>query len=224
MQIKATFVLSIGLLLLSLPVFAGPPANAGANRVQIEGFDNWGWIDAPLSAATITCPGGELMLDPFGTPYCANSNTGRLNLRDGVAWSCMTANDPRMTGVGLFTSNANFDADYSGSVWGKWMIVPTEDCDKDGFYPEELVTNATSFWRGTWNGQRHFYSVDGFNIWIGELKIVGKGVGGDLHGLHFKGTEWIETYTPLPIPYEYLPAVLGLFDEPEGYFLGTIKE
>lgn len=125
MQIKATFLLSIGLLLLSLPVLAGPPANAGAIRIQIEGFDNCGWIDAPLSPATITCPGGELMLDPFGTPYCPNSNTGRLNLRDGVAWSCMIANDPRMTGVGLLTSNANFDADYSGSVWGKWMIVPT---------------------------------------------------------------------------------------------------
>lgn len=224
MQIKATFVLSIGLLLLSLPVFAGPPANAGANRVQIEGFDNWGWRDSPISPATITCPGGEFMVDSFGSPYCADSTTGRLNLRDGVGWSCMTTNDPRMSGVGLFTSNANFDADSSGSVWGTWTMVPTENCDKDGFYPEELVMTATSFWRGTWNGQRQFYSANGFNIWIGELKIVGKGVGGDIDGLHFKGTEWIETYTPLPVPYEFLLPLPALFDVPEGYFIGTITE
>jgi hypothetical protein len=31
-------------------------------------------------------------------------------------------------------------------------------------------------------------------------------------------------YTPTPIPYEFLPPALGLFDEPEGVFIGTIKE
>jgi len=203
--------------------FAAENSKFGVTRTQIKGFDNWAWKD-PLSPATITCPGGELVVDPSVGPYCSDSTTGRLHFRDGAAWTCMTANDPRMTGVGLYTSNGNFDADSTGSVWGTWTIVPTEDCDKDGFYPEELVMTATSFWHGTWSGQRQFYIVNGFNTLISELKIVGKGVGGDLDGLHFNGMEWIETYTPSPVPYEFLPQELGLFDEPEAEFIGTIKE
>lgn len=224
MKNRATFILSIGLLLLSLPVFAGPPADAGVTRTQIEGFDNWGWQDNPLSQGTITCPGGELMLDSFGMPYCADSNTGRLHFRDSVFWSCMTSGDPRITGVAVFDIKGNFDAYSSGPVWGTWKIVPLADCDKDGLYPEELVRTSTMFWRGTWNGKRLFYSDMGFDVWIGDFKIVGKGIGGDIDGLHFKGTELIRTYTPFPVPYEFLPPELGLFDVPEGYFTGTITE
>jgi hypothetical protein len=212
------------LTLMSLAVADGGKSGFGVTRTHIVGSDNWAWNDTPLSPANINCPGSELVVDPLFGPYCSDSTTGRLHFRDGAAWSCMTSNDPRMTGVGLYTSNGNFDANSSGSVWGTWTLIPTEDCDKDGSYPEELVMTATSSWRGTWNGQRQFYSVNGFNVWIGELKIDGKGVGGDIDGLHFNGTEWIETYTPFPVPYEFLPPVLGLFDEPEGEFIGVIKE
>jgi hypothetical protein len=128
-----------------------------------------------------------------------------------------------MTGVGVYTSNGNFDVNASGSVWGTWMIIPTEDCDKDGPYPEEFVTTALSFWQGTWNGQRQIYSLNGFNFWISDLKFVAKGAG-DLDGMHFDGSMQITTYTPTPIPNEFLPPILGLFDEPEGEFTGTIKE
>lgn len=224
MKSKATLLFSIGLLLLSLPVFAGPPADAGVTRTHVEGSDNWAWKDNPLSLGTINCPGGELMVDPFGMPYCADSNTGRLHFRDSVFWSCMTSDDPRTTGVAVFNIKGNFDADSSGQVWGTWKIVPMPDCDKDGFYPEELVATSPMFWRGTWNGRRFFYSFTGFDVWIGEFDIVGKGIGGDLDGLHFKGSELIQTYTPFPVPYEFLPPELGLFDEPEGYFTGTITE
>jgi hypothetical protein len=204
--------------------FAAEDTAFGVTHSQIEGFDNWAWNDVPLSPSTRTCPGGQLVVDPFIGPYCSDSNTGRMHFRDGASWSCVTTNDPRMTGVGLYTSNGNFDANSTGSVWGTWMIVPTEDCDKDGPYPEELVMTATSFWDGTWNGQRQRYNVNGFNVWISDLKLVSKGIGGDLDGLHFKGMELIETYTPSPIPNEFLPPVLGLFDEPEAVFMGTIKE
>lgn len=224
MKLKATFLSGIGLLLLSLPVLAGPPADSGVTRTEIEGVDNWGWNDYPLESGTLTCPGGELMLDSFGMPYCEDSTTGRLHFRDSVLWSCMTSNDPRITGVGLFTVNGNLDADSSGPVWGKWKIVPMADCDKDGPYPEDDVEYSTEYWRGTWNGTRLFYTFAGFNVWIGDLKIVGKGIGGDIDGLHFEGRELIEMFTSFPVPYEFLPPELGLFDEPEGIFTGTIKE
>ena len=216
-------------LLLILAITALAPlavadGGKGVTLIHVWGFDNWAWNDTPLSPSTVTCPGGELEFEPPAPPYCAESTTGRLNFRNGLAWSCMTSSDPRMTGVGLYTSNGNFDAKSSGSVWGTWMVVPTENCDKDGYYPEDLVTNATIFWQGTWSGQRRFYSLDDLAIWIGQLKMVGKGVGGDLDGLHFNGTEWIKTYSPFPVPYEFLPLGLGLFDEAEGEFIGTIKE
>ena len=204
--------------------FADGESASGVTTTQIEGSDNWAWNDTPLIPSTVKCPGGELEVDPFGVPSCSDSNTGRLHFRDGAAWTCATSNDPRMTGVGVYTSNGNFDVNSSGSVWGKWMIVPTEDCDKDCPYPEELVMNANSFWQGTWNGQRQLYSLNGFNFWIGDLKCVAKGVGGDLDGLHFDGSMWITMYTPTPIPSEFLPPELGLFDVPEGVFSGTIKE
>ena len=204
--------------------FAAEHSRSGVMRTHIEGVDNWGWNDTPLSPATYTCPGGELVVDPFVGPYCADSTTGRMHFRDGAAWTCATSNDPRMTGVGVYTSNGNFDVNSNGSVWGTWMIVPTEDCDKDGPYPEELVTTAISFWQGTWNGQRQIYSLNGFNFWVGDLKFIAKGVGGDLDGLHFDGSMQITTYTPTPIPNEFLPPELGLFDVPEGVFSGTIKE
>ena len=199
--------------------FAAEDSVSGVTRTPIEGVDNWGYNGGPPSTVTITCPGGELMV-PFD---CSDSNTGRLHLRDGAGWSCATSNDPRMTGVGLYTSNGNFDADSNGPVWGEWKIVPTEDCDKDGFYPEELVMNATNFWHGTWNGQRQFDPDK--NAWVGDLNVDGKGFGGDLDGLHFKGTMWITTYTPFPMPYEYLfPYGSPQFDMPEAEFIGTIKE
>lgn len=83
---------------------------------------------------------------------------------------------------------------------------------------------ATSFWDGTWNGQRQTHRINGFDVWISDLKLVGRGFGVDLDGLHFKGTERIVTYTPMPVPYEFLLLLPDLFDEPEAVLFGTIKE
>jgi len=227
MNILATFLLSICLVFLSLPVYGGPPAKAGVTRTPIEGTDNWGYRGSPPSTPKITCPGGDF-IKPF---TCSDSKTGRLHLRDGAGWSCMTSNDSRMTGVGLYTSNSNFDVDSNGHVWGEWKMVPVANCDKDAPYSEyeALVNDATSFWHGTWNGQREFDSDK--RGWVGDLKVVGKGVGVDLDGLHFKGTMWITTYTPFPLPYEAfipydpnIPVDEQPRDLPEAYFIGTIKE
>lgn len=211
-------------MLIGMPGASVNAADVGVTRTQIEGWDNWGWQGGPPSTTKIKCPGGELM-EPFD---CSDSMTGRLHLRDGAGWSCMTSSDSdlRMTGVGLYTSNGNFDADSNGPVWGEWKMVPMVGCNKDAVYTEEyedLVNSATSFWYGNWNGQRQF---DGdLNGWISELKVRGNGFGGVLDGLQFKGTMWITTYTPFPIPYEYIfEPGSAPFDMPEAYFIGTIKE
>ena len=131
-----------------------------------------------------------------------------------------------MTGSGLYTSNGNYDAEANGPVWGEFKIVPMVGCNKDAVYSEEyedLVKYATSFWHGTWNGQRQFDSD--LNAWVLELEMVGKGFGEDLEGLHFKGTEWITTFTAFPMPYEYIFQYGSTeFDMPEAYIIGTIKD
>lgn len=224
MKTKVVFLFSIGLILLSLPALADPPADAGVNRIQVEGFDDWAWPDNPLSPGTVTCPGGVLMLDQSGMPFCGESSTGRLHIRDAVLWSCITAiNEPRISGVGLFTINGNFDADSSGPVWGKWTIYPTVDCDKSGPYPADQVQASTMYWSGTWQGKRLFYIDSGVPTWVGDLDLVGRGNGGIIDGLHFKGIELITTYTPFPLPYEAL-GIPGLDDVPEGFVTGTITE
>ena len=223
MKNKITVLLAIGLLWISVPAFAGPPSQAGVTRTSIEAWDNWGWQGRPQSDPRIICPGGDLTNTPIP---CNDSKTGRVHVRGGAAWSCVTSNDPRMTGLGLFTSNVNFDAEANGPAWGEFKIVPIPECNKDADYSEEyeeLAEYATRFWHGTWNGQRQ-YDMD-LNAWISEIRMIGKGFGEDLEGLHFKGTEWITTFTALPLPYEYLfPYGSPEFDMPEAYMVGTIKE
>ena len=222
MKIKATILLGIGLLLVSLPAFADPPVDAGVTRTDIEGWDNWGWQGGPPANPEIWCPGGEL-IEPFD---CSDSMTGRLHFRDGAGWSCTDSNDARMRGVGLYTSNGNFDADSNGPVWGEFKIVPMEGCDKDAIYSEayaDFVNEATSFWYGTWNGYRQFDPDKG--AWVGDIKFIAKGIGVDLEGQHFKGLMWITTYTPFPMPYEYIfPEGSDAYNMPEGTFIGTIKD
>ena len=89
--------------------YAAEPSKVGVTRTQIEGVDDVGWNDTPHSSSTITCLGGELVIDPFARPCCSDSSTGSLHFRDGAAWSCIKSNDPRMTCVSLNTSSRNFD-------------------------------------------------------------------------------------------------------------------
>ena len=203
--------------------FAGEDSVPGVTRTPIEGFDNWGWQGGPPSNSKITCPGGVLTGPPFD---CTDSPTDRLHFRDGSGWGCTTSNNARMTGVSVYTSNGNLDADSNGPVWGEWKLVPMAGCIKDADYSavyEDFVNNATSYWYGTWNGRRQF-DVDK-NAWVGELRAVAKGIGPDLDGLQFKGTMWITTFTPFPMPYEYIfPMGSMEFDMPEAYFIGMIKD
>jgi hypothetical protein len=232
----ATFLLSISLLLLSLPALSGPPADAGVKRTEVIGEDDWA-ITNPISLGTITCPGGELAFDAVGMPYCADSNTGRLHYRDAVFWGCVTARnavtneiDPRMTGIAYYEIWGNWDAESTGPVGGTWKVVPSNaigpeyTCERLGPFPEEQVANASEYWLGTWNGKRSYQEFADMGFWVGEFRLVGKGYGGTLEGLHFKGEEVVPTYTAFPVPYEFLPPDFGLYDVAEGVLTGTITE
>ncbi len=214
MDVKTLLVITIGLLCLSCPALADKPADKGGNLTKVVIEDDWPAAD-PLEKGTMNCPGGEIEFINPVTPICAT--TGRIHFRDMAWWACYTSKDPRLSGVGKATASGNFDANYTGPVWGTWTIVPSPDCKL-----LDLTNHPTMFWEGTWQGQRSRVCSGVGCLWIGDLKLVGKGYGGIIDGLHFKGNEVITTYTPLPVPWEYIPNFP--LDGPEGIITATIKE
>ena len=201
-------------------------AGVGQQSTAIVALDDWP-PDAVISMGELNCPGGEVIVDPqTGLAMCAPGS--RTHLRDGHYYSCIQgftadgAPEPRFTGVMYGEMGVNWDARYTGTVWGSWLLVPAETCDP------AVLEDPESHWVGSWQGQRTAVCVAGPCLWLGNLRFVGRGRGGDLEGLHFRGTELILTYTPLPLSYELLP-LLGLCQPPdcptgaEGHFTGTIR-
>ena len=117
----------------------------------------------------------------------------------------------------MATANGNLDVDYTGPVWGTWMIVPSTGCD-----PDDLIVDPPVYWKGKWQGERSRYCVGVSCTWIGDLNLVGKGYGGNIDGIHLEGTEKITTFTPLPVPWELIPGFP--LDGPEGVITATINE
>ena len=209
----------VAVLVLLCPVAIG----AGVQRTDVVETDDWP-ADSLLDPGTIKCPGGELVWTDPVTPVCLGS--GRIHFRGVVGYGCIEGfsngdPEPRLTGVVMFEANGNLDADYTGPVWGTYKNVPAESCD-----PEDLV-DPPVYWKGVWQGYRYKICNGGPCYWLGEFKLVGKGHGGSLEGLHFKGTETIVTFTPLPVPWELI-GVCGPDPSvpcgPEGFITGTIKE
>lgn len=213
MKTISKFLFFVALVCIGFPAVADKPAGAGVQRTDVVIKDDW---QGPISDGTITCPGGEVEWLNAVTPYCAA--TGLLHWRNGVLWGCTySEDDERVSGPALFEVHANLDASYSGHVWGTWKIVKSDTCDLATL----LHPNPDEYWKGTWTGER-VYIDEGRPTWIGELKVVGKGYGGEIDGLNLKGVETVYTFTPLPVPWEFLgpPLPAG----PEGILEATIKE
>jgi hypothetical protein len=217
MNWKILLVIAVGLFGL-LPVAQAEDSH-GVTRTEVLLYEDWP-ADAMLDWGTLKCSGGEIQwIDPV-TPFCPGS--GMLHSRNSVGYACEYAEttggapELRLSGVALIEVNGNFDSDYTGPVWGTFMIVPSERCD-----PEDLI-DPEVYWSGTWGGRRSVTCADSLCTWVGRLKQVGKGHGGDIEGLHYKGTGTITTFTPMPIPWELIPGfpVGG----PEGISQVIVKE
>jgi hypothetical protein len=215
------------LTICAMVLLFGAIAAAAAERTPIVAADDWPW-DSYLDLGELKCPGGEIVVEPLtGFPTCSAGS--RVHFRNTLAYSCVQAvtetgePEPRLSGVLFSTFTANWDASYGGAVWGSWRLVPTESCGPLAAADSEI------YWVGTLRGQRTPVCNDsGQCWWVGNLKLVGRGRGGDLAGLHFKGTEMIVTHSPVPLPYELL-AILGLCQPgscpvgAEGHLMGTIR-
>ena len=190
----------------------------GVTRTAVTIYEDWP-DDAILGPGELHCPGGEIeWLDPV-TPVCTGS--GKIHLRNVSGYGCYYAETgggepvPYLSGVGKYVVNGNLDADYTGPVWGTYMIVPSSGCN-----PLDL-NDPDVYWKGKWQGRRSVTCNEVSCSWVGRLKLVGKGHGGEIQGMHFKGIEFITTFTPLPVPWELIPG----FPEtgPEGIGEGIIK-
>lgn len=213
MKTISKFFLFAALVCIGFPAAADKPAGAGVQRTEVVINDDW-QAENPIAEGTLTCPGGEVEWLNKVTPYC--TATGLLHWRNAVLWGCTHSSDERVSGPALFEVNANLDANYSGHVWGTWKIVKSDTCDLATL----LHPDPDAYWKGTWNGER-IYTDAGMPTWIGELRVVGKAYGGEIDGFHIKGVETIKTFTPLPVPWEFIP---GLPSGPEGILKATIKE
>ena len=222
MIVRILFLIVTSVFCAWASVSADEPADSGAQFTDVIIFDDW--IGAPpLAEGTMQCPGGEVeWLNPV-TPICAA--TGRIHIRGASYAACTTASgDSRLTGVAAGIVNGNLDVDYSGPVWGTWMIVPYMGCDPLVPVDPSLFDDPPIYWKGTWHGWRSRYCEGGQCLWIGDLVLVGKGYGGEIDGMHFKGNEVVTTFTPAPLPWEFLPPELGFPGGPEGVITATVKE
>ena len=121
---------------------------------------------------------------------------------------------PVLSGTGWYTINGNFDLDYTGPVFGEYRVETSTGCGLGDLEDPE------SWWEGKWNGVRTV-SCGGVNCtWFETFKVVGKGHGGDIHGLQMRAQEIHTTFTPLPIPWDLIPGfpVTG----PEGVAHGVV--
>jgi hypothetical protein len=216
--------MNLKLLLIVLLAFATLPPitiageGKGAKFTEVLLIEDWP-ADALLDMGSMMCPGGAIeFVDPV-TPVCTGS--GRIHIRGVMGYGCYMGQsnglpDARLSGVGMWVVNGNLDDDYTGPVWGTFMIVPSAGCDAQG------LDDPAVYWKGTWRGKRAAECADRMCTWIGSLKLVGKGHGGAIDGLHLKADETIMTFTPMPAPWELIPG-LGMTG-PEGIATGHIKE
>ena len=166
---------------------------------QVLFESNW-QEDYMVAPGEYACPGGTMKLNDMGFPYC-DGGKGGLHIRGTEAYSCLggsVPDDPRVEGTLWMLINSNYDADYTGPGWGVWRAVPSENCEKFSWLTADV------YWEGSWEGTREIVSYDP-TIWVHTVKIVGHGVGGELEGQKFTGTEVLTLFTPMPVPYELLP-------------------
>ena len=121
------------LIIIAIAAFCfSPPAfckgDPGVQRTDVIIFEDWP-ADSMLDMGTISCPGGEIQWIDQVTPVCPGS--GRIHLRKMAGFGCYDAEtsaglpEPRLSGVGLFVVNGNLEANYTGHVWGTFLIVPS---------------------------------------------------------------------------------------------------
>lgn len=175
----------------------------GTGLIKVNATDDL--LPGPPTGEVYCSEGVVDMTNPL-MPICPEDAS--LEIRNVAGMSRMYSDDPRMSGLLTYVSNASFDGYFAGPVWGSWLLE---------------VEACAGVWEGTWTGDRTFSPgqlnpVDAFfppgfgGVWITSIDLHGSAEGACVDQLRMKGIEIITTLTPMPVPYE----MLGPLCEPAG--------
>lgn len=144
-----------------------------------------------------------------GNPMQPCSKPGGLHFRNGRAWSpgamtLSTQPDDSVTVFIIFESNANFDADYTGVVWGEISFVFCDGDDDmpmfDGtewvFCPSSGIIAVTE---GIYSGSREMNAGAYPGPFLSHMRFVAHGIEGLATGALMKGQLYFYSFMPLPL-------------------------
>ena len=189
------YLLGLMLALMSVSVYSQ------TQRVKIDGVEDFP-PDMVTSLGSFECTKGGY---PTGLYEC--SGDSGIHIRKLEGYTCLLTPDLEVMGTTWFELNTNWDAQYTGPVFGNWILVLSEECDKS------VLQDPDDYFVGTFKGKRRLEMQGPDPVWTGEWKLDGWGVG-TYSGVQFKSINEYLMYTALPLPFE----LTGMGTGPEGAF------
>ena len=168
------------LVLVGGSVLVGQTSAADKTTVTAtEKFDPFGVLGPPvgaiLSPGTLTCPGH----DPTGNPMQPCPEGSNIHIRGNKRIARLDSSDPRVNGWNTVESNLNWDAEFTGPVWGTFS----------------LQLDAGGAWDGSFRGSRRREGGQ----WITLINGVGHGTGGAVEGMQIRLVDRVVTFAPQPL-------------------------
>ena len=186
--------------LAMLLLLVSATAQAATEKIDVTWYEDFPQMemDPDMAYWFFECTGGG---EPVGPFMCSE---GGIHLRGLQGWSCLMNEQMEVIATTWFRMNANWDAEYTGPVYGEWKVFMGSECSMEvAFSPHE------SYFVGTFTGKRRMdISSMGYPVWTGSWKLDGYGVG-DFDGVQFKSVNDYVTYHPLVFDYESIPGYWG---------------
>jgi hypothetical protein len=187
--------------------FVAAPAAAQVGRGQVSGLHLFNPFDLNIrdvpaigqvvDAGRVVCPGHEPTADPLQP--CPRGSAVRLHGAQLVSRVELDLDGQPANGWARVEFNANWNADYTGPVWGSLEV---QLCDEApvvrGAGVSVCPDGRTGAWEGVWFGVRK-QSGAGFVI---ESTIAGYGVDGWIDGYEFELSEQVYFATLTPVAWK----------------------
>lgn len=141
-------------------------AQAATERIELQWYEDfppdmttdWGYFE---------CTAGGQPTGPF------TCDQGGIHIRGLEGYTCLLDGEGQIVATTWFSLNANWDAAYTGPVYGEWKVIPGNECSKD-----IALAAHDSYFAGTYSGKRKVQpSEPGIPLpmtWIGRWKRIGR--------------------------------------------------
>lgn len=195
MKARHTLILMFAFVLIGSFAVVTQSRTHDKNEVTgTESFDPFGFFGPPvgqiLSPGSVKCPGHQ----PTGNPLEPCPAGSRIQIRDFTYVSRVNASDPALSGWMTVVSNANWDANATGPMWGT----------------ASLAVDAGGTWDGTWQGVR----IQEASTWVIPIHYSAQGTGGAVDGMHSLVVDRAVAFAAMPVAY--VGTVEGRIVDPHG--------